>query len=1034
MTGPRVVAHEPDHPAPHTARHPTVLVVAEPEHHDAARTWLATQTETSATLDDPAVSSHSSGGDFPGGDSHGEVTGVVPFDPAWVTLPATLLESLWLTAVAADVPWAVAGWATPSSSAAGPDGTLRPPAPDTPLPLLVRTSAEPHPRVLGRAVGHLQPPDAPDAVDTPSAHASPVPWTGRATGPWCVTPHLAPGAVVHHPTVDAASALAHLPAVDGPPTVLFLLPFLALGGAEHLLFDLLEGITPYRCLVVTLEPHQQHLGDTVERCRRLTPHVYTLGDWLPREAHDGVLRHLLRRYRVETLVSWNGTVAFYDRAAQWRREFPNLRILHQLYNHEGAWIDRCGPALGRALDGHLAVNRRIASALVERGMPEERIAVVHHGVAVPELPAPEERRNRQRQAREAMGLPVDALVVGTFVRLHRQKRPLDILTLARRLTGHEPSIVFLLAGGGPLDGAVDDDLARSPIPNLLRLPFQRDVGPLYDAVDLCLSTSSYEGLPVFLLDALARSIPCVTTAVGEIPELLANGGGVLVDTPGDLDALQAGILQLTDPDLRHTEGLRGRHTVEQHFDLETYRQRYLDQLFPTQPLLTHSESPTTDSGASEQGLQHGAQSTTPAPNSESPKTDHGSRGGQGLEHGAQSPTSAPYSESPTTDHGSRGGQGLQHGAQSPTSNTNSESPRTDSGARDGQGLEHGAQRLDKTTATTRAPRAEDLARPTPNTEKLDNSSLTKISVVIPSYNHAPFIEEAVSSVLDNDLDLELVIVDDGSQDDSLERLQAIDDPRLHLVSQDNQGAHAALARGVDLSQGEIVSILNSDDAYHPERLPKILQAFQDDPDLALVTSWLEIIDGQSQPLGVKKAWHTLPPWPQPHPGPSLSDTGDPLLALLDTNYISTTSNVAFRRRHYVDHGLGFAPLRYTHDWDFILSLCRHGRLQVLDEPLVRYRVHDSNTIREGRDDAQGAMRFEILWVVARHAPWILEQAAGADRDRQDLEHRAWRSMPRFGRDDVLTQLLALSGRPGYDRLLDPEHPLRRHAVEILNTP
>ena len=97
--------------------------------------------------------------------------------------------------------------------------------------------------------------------------------------------------------------------------------------------------------------------------------------------------------------------------------------------------------------------------------------------------------------------------------------------------------------------------------------------------------------------------------------------------------------------------------------------------------------------------------------------------------------------------------------------------------------------------------------------------MADVSVVIPSYNHAAYIREAVDSVLSQSLsDLELIVVDDGSQDESLDILAGYSDRRFHLYTQLNQGAHAAINRGLHAAAGDYLAILNSDDAYHPQRL------------------------------------------------------------------------------------------------------------------------------------------------------------------------------------------------------------------------
>ncbi len=169
-----------------------------------------------------------------------------------------------------------------------------------------------------------------------------------------------------HPWFPVDEVLAGLPEIDGPPTALFLLPFLAVGGAERLLFELMAGLGDrYRLLIVTTDPHLEALGQTVDRARQLTPHVYTLGDWLPREAVPSAIRHLIRRWQVESLVCWNGSVIFHDEVVPLRRRFPHLRIVNQLFNHQGGWIEHTSPSSIRAVDAQIAVNTPIARALID---------------------------------------------------------------------------------------------------------------------------------------------------------------------------------------------------------------------------------------------------------------------------------------------------------------------------------------------------------------------------------------------------------------------------------------------------------------------------------------------------------------------------------------------------------------------------------------------------------------------------------------------------------------------------------------------
>jgi glycosyltransferase involved in cell wall biosynthesis len=274
-----------------------------------------------------------------------------------------------------------------------------------------------------------------------------------------------------------------------------------------------------------------------------------------------------------------------------------------------------------------------------------------------------------------------------------------------------------------------------------------------------------------------------------------------------------------------------------------------------------------------------------------------------------------------------------------------------------------------------------------------------VSIVIPSYNHAAFLEEAVRSVLTQTLsDLELIVVDDGSTDESLAVLEAIDDPRLRVVGQANQGTHAALNHGIALARAEIVAVLNSDDAFAPDRLARCAAALA--PEVGLVGSWVQIVDEIGADLGVKHGYHDCPPWLLAHPERSVRAGGDLRAALLAEHYLATTSNFVFRRADWLRVG-GFRPLRYTHDWDFALRLAALAPPVLLEAPLLRYRVHPRNTIREDRV----AMVFEICWCLAVHLPAAVGRGWLGPATADGLEVLL-HSLYTFDCERVLTMLMA----------------------------
>ncbi len=302
-------------------------------------------------------------------------------------------------------------------------------------------------------------------------------------------------------------------------------------------------------------------------------------------------------------------------------------------------------------------------------------------------------------------------------------------------------------------------------------------------------------------------------------------------------------------------------------------------------------------------------------------------------------------------------------------------------------------------------------------------SLPRVSVVMPSYNHARYIGEAVESVLTQELDdLELIVVDDGSSDGSEDLLRGIDDPRLQVVTQENRGAHAALNRGLDLARGQWLATINSDDRWAPSRLRRTTAVLQGDPEAALVGSWIQVIDEAGHPLSVKQGYENLDPWPVPDPSRTFKADGDLRTALLQQNYWATTSNYVFPRTTWETHG-PFRPLRYAHDWDFALGVQRERRAHLLEEPLLEYRVHSANTIRENRV----AMVYEICWVLAVHLPGYLSSAGFWDRGEGRRAEQLLRSVHVYGCDKVLWAMMthAHQGPRGSAlRLLEPDDPSR----------
>jgi hypothetical protein len=296
---------------------------------------------------------------------------------------------------------------------------------------------------------------------------------------------------------------------------------------------------------------------------------------------------------------------------------------------------------------------------------------------------------------------------------------------------------------------------------------------------------------------------------------------------------------------------------------------------------------------------------------------------------------------------------------------------------------------------------------------------SRVSVAIPFYNHGAYIEETLASVARQTCPAhEIIIIDDGSRQADRERCEAAAAayPNTRFLSRPNRGAHHTINECLAMATGDFVTILNSDDLYHPYRLEQMVQAAALRPTVGMFASECAFIDEGGRRFD-QGDWYRR--------GWDLLDAGtSPWLALLHRNFLMTTSNFFFRSAFLEQVG-PFRDFRYTHDLDMLQRVLLQGEIGLLRSELINYRFHGQNTIRENIRD----VRVEIAQVVAeafvgqiRLGGFTLEAAAEiATIVRQQALGGAFRVFMQA----ILDQKYSKTGYP----MCDP--PVRAHARAAL---
>ena len=199
-----------------------------------------------------------------------------------------------------------------------------------------------------------------------------------------------------------------------------------------------------------------------------------------------------------------------------------------------------------------------------------------------------------------------------------------------------------------------------------------------------------------------------------------------------------------------------------------------------------------------------------------------------------------------------------------------------------------------------------------------------ISVIIPAYNAEQTISETVRSVLKQTLsDFEVIIIDDGSQDLTLEILSGITDSRIKVFSHPNAGACVSRNRGFAQAQGEFIAFLDADDLWTPDKLEAQLAALQANPQAAVAYSWTNCIDEAGQFL---------------RRGNHLSLNGDIYAELLLSDVLENGSTSLIRREALAAVGGFDESLAAAQDWDLYLRLAVNYQFVVVPSPQVLYRI------------------------------------------------------------------------------------------------
>ena len=199
-----------------------------------------------------------------------------------------------------------------------------------------------------------------------------------------------------------------------------------------------------------------------------------------------------------------------------------------------------------------------------------------------------------------------------------------------------------------------------------------------------------------------------------------------------------------------------------------------------------------------------------------------------------------------------------------------------------------------------------------------------ISVIIPVFNGEKTIQETIDSILNQTFqNIELIIINDGSTDSTVQIINNISDSRIKLFSYANGGLSTSRNRGISLAQGEYISFIDADDLWTPDKLESQWQALQENPQADVAYSWTDYIDESSNFL---------------KSGRRIKANGDAFSKLLLFNFLENGSNPLIRQKALEKVGDFDRSICTAGDKDMWLRLAANYNFVCVEKPQILYRI------------------------------------------------------------------------------------------------
>lgn len=356
------------------------------------------------------------------------------------------------------------------------------------------------------------------------------------------------------------------------PKVLFIVPWLTVGGSEAVMFAVLNSLKERFLPVIVTTIKDDNVW--TKKFQQITPFIYHLPDLFSEENHLNFIKKLIKFHQIKTIHLSNSRQGY--TYLEELKQNQNLKIIDTIHNTSDDGYLKISADNDKFIDKHVVVSKTIKNQLIDKyNINYNKIGLIYNGIDINKFNP--DNFDKQKCCQD-LNIPNNKKIITFIGRFSQEKNPDVFVKIAQEMSD-EDSLFFIMAGEGIIFDKIKKQIKKAKLKNILLLGNINKVAELLKVSKVLINTSSMEGLSITILEAMSMGVPVIANNINGNAELIENNhNGYLIDNNNPDDFKQKIEILFNDKNNYSKRQQYCREFINKKFTIEKMVEKY-DSLF-----------------------------------------------------------------------------------------------------------------------------------------------------------------------------------------------------------------------------------------------------------------------------------------------------------------------------------------------------------------------------------------------------------------------------------------------------------------------